>query len=199
MAGRRRNPDGTTRSGRTGNGSWPPFKPGNEKGLKHGANSPRRVAPIAARLRTELADAAPWTNVPTFASVVAAWAQAEAQCVLLRSYFDEVGLLDDEGNPRPGMIQLDRCESRAAALRRELGLTPAAWAKLVQRLGTTDGEAAARGIEALQAIGAAIGERLRALPSKLSDEDGTEDRSDVVDLREGHGDGTEGKRDEVAS
>ncbi len=174
-------------------GKAPEFTP------THGARSPRMVQPLADEIAQQLAVVAPWTNVPSFAATVKAWAWAEAQCVLLRSWIDENGLLDSEGRELPAAGQLDRSESKAAKLRGELGLTPSAWARLVARLGSADGEAASRGISALQAIGAELDQGLRALPAGHGEHDNTqpvpEDRPGVSDSRESHGDGTETTRD----
>jgi hypothetical protein len=94
---------------------------------------------------------------------------------------------------------LDRLESRATTLCSELGLTGTASAKLAARLGSADGEAAARGIEALQAIGNELDRSLRALlasavASVASDEaEGPDALVAVLDLREGNGYGEGGK------
>jgi hypothetical protein len=128
---------------------WDPFEPGNEAAVKHGARSPRKVAPIAERLRHELATSAPWTTGAAFAAVVHSWSQAEARCELLRNYLDEVGLLDDEGEPRPALKALNEAERAADRARQQLGLSPSAWASLYRTLtvgpdGSTDSLAALR-------------------------------------------------------
>jgi hypothetical protein len=112
---------------------WPPFEPGNTWQLRHGARSARTVAPIAGRLADGLVEAAPWTAAPAFGPTVQAWAWAEAQCVLYRAWFDERGLVDEDGEPRPGLGRWDAAERRAASLRAELGLTPQSLGQLLAR------------------------------------------------------------------
>ena len=59
------------------------------------------LQPVADQLAAGLAGVAPWTSAAVFAGSVASWAHAEAQAYLLRQYVDEVGLVDEEGQPRP--------------------------------------------------------------------------------------------------
>lgn len=135
-------------------GPWsrPPFEPGNTAALKHGARSPRMLAPVIAELRAGLATAAPWTMGPAFAPAVEAWASAEARVRLLVAYLDEHGILDDEGAPRPAVAVLERAERAAERARAVLGLSPAAWASLYRTMTTTPDDQAG-GIEALRAVG----------------------------------------------
>lgn len=111
--------------------SWPPFEPGNTKSLKHGAESPRMVEPLAAKFREQASQIAPWASSPAFAGAVASWANAEAQAALLRSYLDEVGMLDETGEERPAARALERVEARLGKLRDQLGLSPQALGKLL--------------------------------------------------------------------
>lgn len=135
--------------------SWPPFEPGNEAAVTHGAHSPRKVRPVADQLKRELVAAAPWAMGPTFAAVVEAWAVAEAQCRLLREWLDEVGILDDAGEPRGALKALSQAESRADRARTQLGLSPAAWASL-HRAMTTGPDGTSGALEALVAQGRAM-------------------------------------------
>ncbi len=95
----------------------PDFEKGNELGLVHGARSTRRWLPTAEALAKGLVDVAPWTERPAFAATVASWSKAEAQCQLLHAYLDDVGLLDDNGEPRPALNTLNTTETRANNLR----------------------------------------------------------------------------------
>lgn len=117
--------------------SWPSFAEGNFAAARHGARSPRLVAPLAAGVEAAVAEVAPWTSRPTFAPAVRSYAWVEAQLELVRQWLDRVGVLDDEGQPRPAVAYLDRLEGRAGKLRAELGLTPLALAKLLGSLATT--------------------------------------------------------------
>jgi hypothetical protein len=134
--------------------SWPPFAPGHELSLKHGAASPRMVRPIADQLAAELAEVAPWAAAPQFAAARAGWARVEAQLVLLHRYLDEHGLLDDAGEPRPAATWAAKLEGRAQSLRAELGLSPASMAKLLGDLSRTS--ASGDGVDALKAAGRAL-------------------------------------------
>ena len=79
---------------RKGSGSWPPFAPGNQVSIRHGAWSPRRVDPIAAELVEHALSSAPYLVDPSYAPAVHAWADSEARAQLLRDYVNEHGLLD---------------------------------------------------------------------------------------------------------
>lgn len=137
--------------------SWAPFEPGHTITLRHGAWSSRSVSPVAAQLEQGLHETAPWTAGAAFTATRSSWAWTEAQCVLLRAYLDEHGILDAETHePRPASALLDRLENRAAKLRAELGLTPLALTKLLAGLSTVNPRAAEGGLDALIAAGAQI-------------------------------------------
>jgi hypothetical protein len=136
--------------------SWPPFRPGNLAALRHGARSPRILAPIADQLAAGLAHVAPWTSAALFQGAVASWSWAEAQAVVLRAYLDEHGLVDDDDQPRPATGMLERVEARLAGLRGQLGLTPVALGKLLATLSQVDGDRGAEGLEALRRAGAEL-------------------------------------------
>lgn len=139
----------------------PPFEPGNTLSLSHGADSPRMVQPLADRLAAELAAAAPWCAHSAFAAEVAAWAWEEARVRLLQAWVNEHGLLDEDS--QGALSQLERAQGRAARLRGNLGLNPAAWAKVLATLtrandGQADDEVAAllavaREIEGRRSVG----------------------------------------------
>jgi hypothetical protein len=136
--------------------SWPPFEPGNLAALKHGARSPRILAPIAEQLGAGLAQVAPWTSAASFQGTVASWSWAEAQAVVLRAWLDEHALVDDDGQPRPAAGMLERVEGRLAGLRGQLGLAPLALGKLLATLSQVDGDKGAEGLEALRRAGAEL-------------------------------------------
>jgi hypothetical protein len=69
-------------------GQRPPFAPGHLVSLKHGANSLRLVGPLAESIaaeQIERRDCPASLRDPSYASAVAAWAHAEAECRLLRA------------------------------------------------------------------------------------------------------------------
>lgn len=148
--------------------SWPPFARGHRLSLRHGADSPRIVQPVADKLARWLIREAPWCGQPAFGASVAAWAWAEAQAVLLRGWVDEQGVIDADGKPLPALAALERAEGRAARLRGELALSPSAWTKLVKSLSSADHEAAARGLEALKATGRELTRKM-TLPEGATD------------------------------
>lgn len=132
---------------------WADFTTGNLVGVRHGADSPRLVSPIAEALAERLPHIAPWTSGDAFAGARQAWAWSEGQAVLLRAYVDEHGPLTPDGEERPAARRLDRVEARAAALRSELGLNPAAMLKLLASAAAIDTGAVHDSLAALRAAG----------------------------------------------
>jgi hypothetical protein len=130
---------------------WQPFAPGNTAAVKHGANTPAMVRPLADAIAVELVDQAPWLASPVYMGTVAALAWAEARCVLIREWLDDHGLLDADGVPRPATGQLDRLERRAESLRARCGLDPLSMAKLLGAVASLGSEAVADQLEALKA------------------------------------------------
>ena len=125
--------------------SWPPFEPGNLANLRHGAESPRKIAGEIERLEPELAEQIAdvgYLTDPSYVSALAAWARAEARIRLLERWFGEKGLLQEDGTPRPGVDLLLRCESQASRLRSRLGLDPVSRAALQKDLSETGRNAA---------------------------------------------------------
>lgn len=121
---------------------WKDFEPGNRVAEKHGANSPRKVDPIADQLASELLELAeqpespiPYLTSPEYRPAIQAWAAAEAACTLYRQWFSEQGLVDADGEPLPGISNWDKVESRAMNLRQRLGLDPLSRARLGRDVG----------------------------------------------------------------
>jgi hypothetical protein len=120
-------------------GQRPPFEPGNEVAVTHGAYSPRRVDPLTLELvelvltdpSVEYLQAAHWRPA------LWAWARAEAQVQLLTEWLetksietgDGVGDLSDEA-VRSAYLLLHRAEARAQTGRSRLGLDPLSAARL---------------------------------------------------------------------
>lgn len=132
------------------------FGEGNEVALKHGALSARCVSPIAETIAATIPDVAPWAATPTFAGTCQSLAWTEAQAQLVREYLDEVGLLDDEGKPRPATALLTQLERRAASLRTELGLSPLAMVRILAGLSNVDAARSIDGLDALKQAGRQI-------------------------------------------
>lgn len=124
----------------------PPFEPGNTMAVTHGAESPRRVEPLAAEMIAEATEAAPFLSEPSFGPALKAWARAEARCALLAAYLDENGLLDSKGNPRPATRLMTQMETLALKQRTRLGLDAASRAGIEASL--TSSAAAQASLEA---------------------------------------------------
>lgn len=71
---------------------------------------------------------------PSYQQAIKAWARCEARLSLLEAWFDERGLLTEEGDPRPGVAMLIQLESSALKLRARLGLDPVSRASLTKSL-----------------------------------------------------------------
>ncbi len=149
-------PDPHSGPGHTARGySWPPFEAGHWKSLKHGAESPRKIRPIAEAIEAGLVDQATWTDRPAFQSARTSWAWVEAQLVVLRVWIDEHGELD--ATSERAVVLAEKLEGRASKLRAELGLTPQSLAKLLHSLAAvaaTGGDS--QGLAAVKAEGQAI-------------------------------------------
>jgi hypothetical protein len=98
--------------------------------VRHGANSDRQVAPLADLILRQAVEDTPWLMEPRYAPSVRAWARSEAQALLLTDYLETEGLHDSEGHLRPAEQALHRAETRAANLRKDLGLTPLSAARI---------------------------------------------------------------------
>lgn len=75
-----------------------------------------------------------WRLAPTFTHTwsVAAWARAEARCLLIAEYHRKVGLINEaKGTVHLG-AETARFERLAAQLRQQLGLDPRAEAELMR-------------------------------------------------------------------
>lgn len=109
--------------------SWPPFERGHTLSMRHGVWSKRTWEPIAEELVTGLLDDKP--DLAAYPEVLAAWARAEARCILLSEYL--VGHLTDGGERSEKVLRfVAQFEKLAHDLRRELGLTPGSEADLAR-------------------------------------------------------------------
>ncbi|MDN5919512.1 MAG: hypothetical protein L0I76_31175 [Pseudonocardia sp.] len=111
-------------------GQRPPFRPGHEVNLRHGAFTPRIVEPRAAEL-VEAVLAEPdvaYLATPSYRPSLHAWARAEAQVELLAAHL--AGRDFDDLDALSARAQLERAEGRAAAARTRLGLDPLSRARL---------------------------------------------------------------------
>lgn len=138
-------------------GQRPPFPPGHELSLVHGANSPRRFGPLAAELELQARTDPGWPehlNATMYRGSIAALFRAEARIELLVGYlnqFDAMGAMTEtieveenetqigDGKSRRVSItkrissaleRLHREESLAMNLRSKLGLDPLSFSKI---------------------------------------------------------------------
>jgi hypothetical protein len=138
-------------------GQRPPFRPGHELSLVHGARSPKQIAPLAAEYKRQLLDdpdCPPYLlNDKSYEPVIDQWAWARGQVHLLREYVDEHGIVaaltDYEEHEetekrtkgkttragasrhvRGALDELHRAETRLANLGGRLGLDPLSRARI---------------------------------------------------------------------
>lgn len=120
-----------------------PYQPRNLAAVVHGANSPQVLDAVAERYRAAAVAYLGGDSVPDYLTraeydrAIQAWARAEARVDLVTRYLDDVGHLDDEGNPRPAARHLVELEAAAAKRRAELGLDPLSRARLGRDVAAT--------------------------------------------------------------
>jgi len=107
--------------------------------MQHGAHSERRWRPLVTQLAAEVLQDAPWLSRPAFRLTVQAWSVTEAKAQIVDDWLNEVGLLDDDGAPRPAAALSDRLHGRAAHLRSQMGLDPVSFAKLLATFSAVPG------------------------------------------------------------
>jgi hypothetical protein len=143
--------------------SWPPFEPGHTASLLHGARSERTIAPLAEQIAAELlaAESTPAHLLRReFAAAVQAWARAEAVVALLWRWLDEQDIgealtevtsaeeTETHGKRKTTrrsvsrrvasvLGELHRAETRAASMRRALGLDPLSAGRLAKDLSAS--------------------------------------------------------------
>lgn len=163
--------------------SWPPFEPGHERSLQHGARSERRIAPLAAEIEQHARTLPSWPSyldAAEYGAAVTAWARAEAVVTLLWRWLadraeqgldellaehatEETEEMRGKGTTRrmttgrrvaSVLEQLRKWESAAASHRARLGLDPLSRAKLSKDVAITG--AVAGQIERMSAMGSEI-------------------------------------------
>lgn len=135
--------------------SWPPFQPGHELSLKHGAYSEKAIAEKAEQVHLELLDQAPWLAEERYAPALLRYLQATAREQLAHNALMGAAKL----SPR-----LLECATAAARLAwqfsDELGLTPAGHQRL--KCLVADAAQAEVSIAHLAAVGHEIQQRRMA-------------------------------------
>jgi hypothetical protein len=107
---------------------WWPGNRAGEARAQHGALTGRQVDPIVVELVAALLERRP--DLEAYPEAVAAWARAEARCILYADWHARVGLLDEETGEVKGGRKVKEFEVLAANLRSRLGLDPMADATL---------------------------------------------------------------------
>lgn len=120
-----------------GGGKPAPALPGNLMALKHAANVARLVDPMVRELVDEAITTAPYLDDASYRAAVESWATAESKARLLDAYLATVGVVDEDGKPRPALGELRLWEARASAERDRLGLTPLSRARLGRDITAT--------------------------------------------------------------
>lgn len=123
-------------------GQRPPFTPGNDLAVKHGAGSPRKVDPIAAGIVIELLadESVSYLRAPRFGAAVQAWATAEAKCGLISNWVETMPI-EEAAASKPGQTSplelLRKWEATAQTHRSRLGLDPMSAARLGKDIAQT--------------------------------------------------------------
>ncbi len=138
------------------NYSWPPFQPGHELSVKHGAFTPRKVDPLAGEIATSLLTTGPaFLSQPEYRWALWGLARIEARIQLITEWLDENGTLDPKGVPRPAGDFLLRFERLATDMRARLGLDPSSRVRIERDLAS-----AGRDLNIVAAV--QEGQRIRA-------------------------------------
>lgn len=122
--------------------SRPPFEPGNELAVTHGAWSVRKLQPAAAKLLEglRLDDQVAYLRQPAYGPALAAWAQAEARVMLIEVWVDAMPMQaqteSKQGQTSP-LELLRKWEATASTHRARLGLDPLSRARLGRDVAAT--------------------------------------------------------------
>ncbi len=120
--------------------SWAPFtgpegdNPGALASLRTGIYSDTTLAPLAEEVASLILETAPELAASRFRFAITAWAHSEARSALIRFHLGRLDVVED-GEPRDRWLKELRAEERLAAeMRRELGLSPASYARLEREM-----------------------------------------------------------------
>jgi hypothetical protein len=135
------NPDGTPWTPEF-DGQRPPFQPGNQLAVTHGAFSAARTDPIARQYITELAadPTLSYLDQPRFAAGLWQWATAQARVQLLSEWVDKMSMetstYSGKGQTSP-LELLRKWMSTAQTYAARLGLDPLSAARLGKDVAST--------------------------------------------------------------
>jgi hypothetical protein len=109
----------------------PPFQPGHELSLVHGASSPTKIRARAELVHQGLLEAAPWLDAPHFLPSVSLYLRSAARSSLLDEYIERVAAEKGiEHVPARTLEQATAASNRAFKQAEALGITPAGFNKL---------------------------------------------------------------------
>jgi hypothetical protein len=116
-------------------GQRPPFQPGNQLAVTHGAFSARRTDPIARRLIEEVTTdpSTSYLASPKYHAMLWQWAQAAAKVEVLSEWVDTMAIqqaADSDRGKTSALELLRKWMSTSMTLADKLGFTPAAAARL---------------------------------------------------------------------
>ena len=120
----------------------PPFQPGNQLAVTHGAYSVKRTDPIARRLLEEVVSdpTTAYLSSPKYHAQLWQWGIAQAKVELMQEYIDGINWEDamrsDRGQVSP-LENLRRFMATALTAAREMGFTPASAARLGKDVAST--------------------------------------------------------------
>jgi hypothetical protein len=139
-----------------GNGSWPPFEPGNDASLVHGASSPRVIAERAKAVHAELLEVAPYLSERQFLPAVSRYLNAAAREALLDEHIRTLSAEKGTGAvPARVWEQCTAAARLAAKLGSDLGLDPIGHVKIRALSAGADASGAAADLASLSAAGKA--------------------------------------------
>lgn len=133
------------KSGIPAQGMWPAHTSeslqGNEYGLVHGASSQKYYGPVAHLIAEDLltdAGCPDYLKRTVMVHSIRGWAEAEAKCVLARTYLESLDMEDQftarkQGQAAPIEIW-SKLEKHAANMRSRLGLDPVSASRIGKSL-----------------------------------------------------------------
>lgn len=116
-------------------GQRPPFQPGNQLAVKHGAHSPYRVDPLAIQFRDEILTnpAMAYLSQPQYQATFWAYCRTAARVQLLEDYVDAMTMSEaarsDKGQTS-ALELLRKWTSTLITLAARMGLDPLSYTKL---------------------------------------------------------------------
>jgi hypothetical protein len=129
-------------------GQRPPFQPGNDLAVTHGAYAQRKVAPLAAQLIESVMadDQVSYLHLPSYRPALAAWAAAEAKVILIEAWVDgmtiESAAESKQGQTSP-LELLRKWDATCQTHRARLGMDPLSRARLGRDVAATQVDAVA--------------------------------------------------------